>query len=171
MLYADYNLKGTNTQIDIHRASIQNIEQVMELHEGLVQHAKGSPDFFIADKFNKGYFEEWLNDPNKVIWLAYVNEDPAAFIRMGPANDDVSTIIYNEKTTSIYGAFTKGTMRGKDIASSLLAHAIESARSTGYKRCAVDFETMNLLGTRFWLRHDFNPVCLSLLRYIDERVV
>lgn len=153
-------IKGTNPQIEIRRAGIQNIERVMELHEGLVQHSKAAPDFFIIEKFNKAYFEDWLNYPDRVIWLAYVNEDPVAFIRMGPANDDVSTIIYDQKTTSIYGAFTRETMRGQDIATSLLAHSIESARSTGYERCAVDFEPMNPLGTRFWLRHDFNPVCL-----------
>jgi GNAT superfamily N-acetyltransferase len=103
--------------------------------------------------------------------LAYADGDPVAFIRMGPANDDVCTIIYDEKTTSIYGAFTRETERGKNIATSLLAHALEAARSAGYERCAVDFETMNLLGTRFWLRHDFKPVSFSLLRYVDERVV
>ena len=132
---------------------------------------RASPSFFIAENFSREYFQEWLNDPDRLIWLAYVDEDPVAFIRMGPANDDVCSIIYDESTTSIYGAFTKENMRGKNIATSLLAHAIESASSAGYKRCAVDFEPMNLLGTRFWLRHDFKPVCLSLLRYVDERVI
>lgn len=164
-------IKSTNTQIYIRRASTENLEQVMELHEGLVQYAKESPDFFIGEKLNKEYFEEWLGDSDKVIWLACMNETPVSFIRIGPANDDVSTIIIDEKTTSIYGAFTQESMRGKDIATTLLAHAIASARRSSYIRCAVDFETMNLLGTRFWLRHDFKPVCLSLLRYIDERAV
>jgi GNAT superfamily N-acetyltransferase len=164
-------IEETDTEVDIHRAGMQDIERVMELHEGLVQHSKGAPNFFITDKFNREYFEEWVNATDKVIWLASVNQVPIAFIRMGPANDDVCTIIYDEKTTSIYGAFTQEKMRGKNIASSLLARAIELARGTGYERCAVDFESMNLLGTRFWLRHDFKPVCFSLLRYVDERVL
>jgi GNAT superfamily N-acetyltransferase len=164
-------IKEPNPDIEIHRASTQNIEQFMRLHEGLVQYARSAPDFFIAEKFSKEYFDSWLNDPDNVIWLAHMNEDPVAFIRMGPANDDVCTIIYDEKTTSIYGAFTMETMRGRNIATSLLAHAIASARCTGYERIAVDFESMNPSGTRFWLRHNFKPVCLSLLRYIDERVL
>jgi len=89
---------------------------------------------------------------------------------LGPAKDDVSAIIFDEKTTSIYLAYTWEAMRGKDIATALLDHALNSARNNGYERCAVDFESMNLLGTRFWLRH-FSPVCLSLLRYVDERVL
>jgi GNAT superfamily N-acetyltransferase len=103
--------------------------------------------------------------------VAWVNEEPVAFMRVGPANEDVCKIIYDEKTTSIYGAFTKETKRGIEIGTAILEKVIESARNRDYERCAVDFEPMNLLGTRFWLRHDFKPVCFSLLRYIDERVL
>jgi len=164
-------LKGVDSQIHIRRASLHDLEQVMELNDRLRQYMKGSPVFFIAEKFSKNYFEEWIENPGRVIWLAYVNEEPVAFLRIGPANDDVCTIIYDEKTTSIYGAFTKEAMRGKEIATALLDRALGSARGTGYERCAVDFETMNLLGTRFWLRHEFKPICFSLLRYVDERVL
>jgi GNAT superfamily N-acetyltransferase len=164
-------IQGGDDRIDVRRAGPQDLEQVMELNDGLRQHVKGSPDFFIAQELSKEYLEQWIQDPDRVIWLAYVNEEPVAFIRIGPARDDVCTIICDEKTTSIYGAFTKEAMRGKGIGTALLEQAIKSARSTGYERCAVDFEPMNLLGTRFWLRHDFRPVCLSLLRYIDEGVL
>jgi len=51
----------------------------------------------------------------------------------------------------------------------LLDHALKSAQTSGYERCSVSFEPMNVLGTRFWLKY-FNPVCLSMLRQIDDRV-
>jgi GNAT superfamily N-acetyltransferase len=158
-------------RIDIRRATSQDLEKVPELNDGLRQHVKGSPDFFIAEEFSKGYFEKWIEDPDREIWVAWVNEEPVAFMRVGPANEDVCKIIYDEKTTSIYGAFTKETKRGIEIGTAILEKVIESARNRDYERCAVDFEPMNLLGTRFWLRHDFKPVCFSLLRYIDERVL
>ncbi|GAH27730.1 unnamed protein product, partial [marine sediment metagenome] len=78
--------------------------------------------------------------------------------------------IVDEKTTSIYGAFTMKNMRGSGIATALLNHALEFARVAEYERCAVDFEPMNLAGSRFWLKH-FKPVCLSLFRQIDLRVI
>jgi predicted GNAT family acetyltransferase len=81
----------------------------------------------------------------------------------------VCTIIYDEKTTSIYAAFTKERVRGEGIATVLLDHALMSARATGYERCAVPFEPMNLIGTRFWLKY-FKPVCYSVLRHIDDRI-
>jgi hypothetical protein len=117
-------IKDVDIQIDIQRARSQDLERILKLNDGLRQYMKGSPAFFIAEKFNEDYFREWLENPGKVIWLASINEEPVAFMRMGPANDDVCTIIYDEKTTSIYGAYTRETIRGKDIATALLDHAI-----------------------------------------------
>lgn len=55
------------------------------------------------------------------------------------------------------------------IATALLAHALDHARLCGYQRCAVPFEPMNPLGSRFWLKY-FQPVCYSFLRNIDNRL-
>ncbi len=65
---------------------------------------------------------------------------------------------------------TKEKARNAGVATAVLDHALKSARESGYERCAVSFEPMNLLGTRFWLKY-FKPVCFSVVRYIDERVV
>jgi len=130
---------------------------------------KGTPVFLLTEKRDRGYYEEWLRNPDKVIWLAYWKEEPVAFMRLGPADNDVCKIIVDEKTTSIYAAFTKEKARMEGIATALLDHALKSAQASGYERCAVPFEPMNLLGTRFWLKH-FKPVCFSVLRHIDDRV-
>ncbi len=74
-----------------------------------------------------------------------------------------------EKLTHIYGAFTREPARRAGIATVLLAHALDFARVCGYRRCAVLFEPMNPLGSRFWLRY-FQPVCYSFLRNIDDRL-
>jgi GNAT superfamily N-acetyltransferase len=66
-------------------------------------------------------------------------------------------------------AFTKASARSKGVATALLNRSLEWARSQGYERCAVDFETMNFLASRFWLKW-FEPVCYSLVRCVDERL-
>jgi GNAT superfamily N-acetyltransferase len=158
-----------DVDVRIRRAELQDLEQVIELHEALWQYMKGTPVFLLTEKRDRSYYEEWLRNPDKVVWLAYWNEEPVAFMRLGPADDEVCTIIYDEKTTSIYAAFTKDKVRGEGIATALLDHALKSARLSGYERCAVPFEPMNLIGTRFWLRY-FKPVCFSVLRLIDDRL-
>ncbi len=89
-------------------------------------------------------------------------------MQIGPANPEACTIIQDEKTASITMAFTKEGARGNGSATALLNRSLEWVRSRGYERCAVDFETMNVLAARFWPRW-FEPVCYSLTRYVDER--
>lgn len=163
--------RGVEPQIDIRRAELQDLKGLLTLNDELRHYMAGSPVFFVAEKLSDDYFREWLESPGRLIWLAIVNEEPVAFMRMGPANDDVCTIIFDDKTTSIYGAYTRESSRGKDIATALLDHAVRSARNMGYERCAVDFESMNLLGARFWLTREFRPVSFSFLRHVDERIV
>lgn len=164
------SIQGYDADVNIRRAKLQDLEQVMELHAALWQYAKGTPIFLLSEKKDRSYYDEWLRNPDKVVWLAYWNEEPVAFMRLGPADDNVCTIIYDEKTTSIYGAFTKEKVRGKGIATALLDQALKSARASGYERCAVSFEPMNLQGTRFWYR-SFRSVCFSLFRHIDHRLI
>jgi len=155
--------------IDLRRAELQDIDLVMTLHGDLRRYMQGPPVFFLADKKERSYYEEWLQDPEKVVWLGFRDDAPVAFMRLGPADDDVCTIIVDEKTTSIYAAFTREEARQGGAATALLNHALKSAQASGYERCAVSFEPMNLLGTRFWLKY-FDPVCYSVHRLIDERL-
>jgi GNAT superfamily N-acetyltransferase len=155
--------------VRIQRAELSDLEHVIELQEALWQYMKSAPIFLISEKRDRAYYEEWLGNPDKVVWLAYSNDEPVAFMRLGPADNDVCTIIIDEKTTSIYAAFTEEKVRKEGVATALLDYALKSAQAAGYERCAVSFEPMNLLGTRFWLKY-FKPVCFSVVRYIDDRV-
>jgi GNAT superfamily N-acetyltransferase len=158
-------------EIHVQLAGMDDLEALMSLDDGLWQHIQGAPTFLPQEPRGRVYWDEWLtDDPTRYTLLALVNRHPVGFLSLGPANDDVSTIIVDERTTSVYGAFTRPDARGKGIATALLDCALGRAREAGYRRCAVDFESANLDGTRFWLRH-FRPVCLSLFRQIDESVV
>jgi len=164
------SIQEADVNVPIRRAELHDIQQVMELQEALWQYEKGTPIFLLTPKQDRSYYEEWLQNPDKVIWLASWKDEPVALMRLGPADDDVCTIIVDEKTTSIYAAFANENLRRKGIATALLDHALKSAQASGYERCAVSFEPMNLLGTRFWLKY-FKPVCFSVFRHIDERVL
>ncbi len=100
-------------------------------------------------------------------WIKFgVRYDGASLKKL--RNVKRSPLIYDEKTTSISGAFTREKARGGGIATALLNRSLEWAHAAGYERCAVDFEPMNPLATRFWLRH-FEPVCYTLIRHVDKR--
>jgi len=161
--------QGRDADVDIRRANLQDLEQVMMLSKALEHHLAAPPTFLAnPQERDQGYHEEWLRDPGKAVWLAHRGTEAVAYMKLGPASDNASTVIYDEKTSSILGAYTKEEARGRGIATALLNRSLEWARAAGYERCAVDFEPMNPWAARFWLRH-FEPVCYTLVRTIDER--
>jgi GNAT superfamily N-acetyltransferase len=87
----------------------------------------------------------------------------------GPANPKASTLISDAGTTSIVSAYTQTSARGRGVATALLNQVLAWGRVEGYERCAVDWEPMNVLATRFWTRH-FQPVSYALIRHVDERL-
>ena len=152
---------------EVRVAEMNDLEALMRLDDRLWRHIRGAPTFLPNQQRGRAYWEEWLqDDPTRNTWLASVDDKPVAFLSLGPANDDVSAIIVDGGTASIYGAFTERDVRGRGIATALLNCALEHARAQGYQRCAVDFESANLEGARFWCRH-FRPICFSLFRQID----
>jgi GNAT superfamily N-acetyltransferase len=164
------SVPSRGTSVDIRRARLQDLAQVTLLNEALCRYLAASPTFLgDAEERARGDYEAW-QDPDKAIWLAYHDTEAVAYLELGSANEDASTIIYDEKTTNITGAFTREEVRGRGIATALLNRSLEWARTQGYERCAVDFEPMNPLAARFWLRY-FQPVCYTLVRHVDKRAV
>ena len=155
-----------DADVDIRRAGLGDLEQLTTLDEALHQHLAASPTFLPhEEEHDRRYYEAWLQNPAKAVWLAYQGAEAVGYIGMGPASEEASTIIRDEKTTSVEGAFTREGARGGGIGTALLNRALEWARDAGYERCAVDFEPMNPLAARFWLRH-FQPVCYTLIRHL-----
>jgi len=163
-------IRSPGARACIRRADIQDIEQVINLRDALRNYIQNAPIFLLTDKKGRSFFDTWLQDPDRDVWLGYLKNEPVAMLMLGPADADVCTIIQDKKTTSIYAAFTLNKARQGGLATDLLDCALRSARAAGYERCAVSFEPMNLLGSRFWMKY-FQPVCFSILRFIDDRVI
>jgi GNAT superfamily N-acetyltransferase len=161
-------IQSPASDFSICRAGERDLEKVIALREALQRHLASAPTFLVGTgPRERPYYEDWLANPDNALWLAYAGTDAVAFMAQGPATQDACTIIRDEKTTSIVGAFTNEYMRGNGVACALLNRALEWARDAGYARCAVDFEPMNPLASRFWLKH-FQPVCYTLVRHVDN---
>jgi GNAT superfamily N-acetyltransferase len=154
----------------IRRAGPADLGQVQTLEEALARYMAGPPIFLAFSGVEGGEsLKEALTDANKAWLLAHSGAEAMAYLVLGPASEDAATFIFDDKTASITGAFTREDVRGTGIGTALFSRGLDWAHSTGYERCAVDFEPQNLLATRFWLRH-FQPVCYSLMRCVDERL-
>ena len=156
--------------VDVRRAGPDDVQQVTALLGALREHMAAPPTFLHqedTDQVEKA--QEWLADPAHAVWLAYQGTEAVAFVVQGSANPEASDLIRDGGTTSIVGAYTRRSARGKGIATALLNQVLAWARAEGYERCAVDWEPMNVLANRFWTRH-FQPVSYALIRHVDERL-
>ena len=160
-------------EVEIRRAEPEDIDIVMTLRVAVGRHLTTAPVFIplIIGRGRK-FYEQWLSDSANALWLAYRGRDAVAFMQLMPSSQlGVVMPIFDKTTVTITGAFTKEDMRCHGIGTALLNHSLVWARSTGYEHCAVEFESANTIGSSFWQGKGFKPVCYSLARRIDERVV
>ena len=162
------NIQGPVADVEIQLATLDDLDVVVSLNHELARYLTGPPIFMaMTEKRSREYHEKWLSKPSHSLWLASCEGQVVSYMRICPLNDD--SVITDEKTAWIEGAYTKEHMRGKGIGTALLNQALKWAQSQGYKRCAVDFEGENVLASAFWLRY-FKPICFSLIRQIDKRI-
>jgi GNAT superfamily N-acetyltransferase len=161
---------GPTASVTIRRANPGDIQQVTALLDALREHMAAPPTFlYQEDAIGPEEDEKWLADPSHAVWLAYEGVEAVACMVQGPANQRACEIIKDRGTTSIVAAYTREAARGAGIACALLNQVLAWGRAEGYERCAVDWEPMNVLATRFWTRH-FQPVSYALVRHVDARL-
>jgi GNAT superfamily N-acetyltransferase len=137
-----------------------------ELEEGLRAHLASSPVFLrLGAPRTIGEQRKRIADDEAAVLLGEVDGQVVGHMVVGPSSDDAATIIRDRRTASISGAFVRREHRRVGVADALLAASIEWARARGDERIAVDFETANLLASRFWMR-TFRPVTITVVRRV-----
>jgi GNAT superfamily N-acetyltransferase len=155
----------------IRRALPGDADVITDLDQGLREHLAASPVFLRPGPARSAELQRrTLADARTATFVAELDASAVAFLRIGPSATDVATVVRDRGTASITGAFTIPSRRGVDIATCLLAAAVDWARDAGYARIAVDHESANGEGARFWARH-CTPVAVSLTRRLAPRTV
>ena len=152
---------------NVRRATPTDLAALLTLSRGLSDHLASSPVFLASHPEPEEVLGSQLTDERFAVWLVEEEGRPVAFMRIGPASHNACGIIVDEGTASITGAYAEPRARRKGIAATLLRACVAWAKEQGYVRCAVDCESANVEGRRFWLRH-FAPICYGLMRCMDE---
>jgi GNAT superfamily N-acetyltransferase len=159
--------QGSSADVRITRATVDDLGSMMALSTGLVKHLQAAPVFLLQfESPDRDKLAADLEDEALRHFLAWQDGQPVAFMKIGPATRDASTIIRDEGTASITGAYSLPDVRGQGLGTALLARCIDWAREAGYVRCGVDFEPTNVEANRFWRRH-FQPVCFGVQRLLN----
>lgn len=156
--------------VRIRRASVQDIDFFLPLVHEQQRYYPQAPMFMpLLELDDRLEYEHWLADDRNALWLALDGNDLIGYFQSSPAHPRASHLIDDPSTCSICGAYVKSDSRQGGVGTALLNRVIDWAKGEGYRRCAVDFETNNIYGSRFWHKH-FTPVAYSVIRTVDERV-
>lgn len=160
-------LPGSRADAGVRQAGRKDAGEVTALGRALEQHMAAPPAFWIHEVED---YCAWLEQPDHIAWLAYEGGEAVGCLGLELGHAGGCAIVQDEKTTGIVLAYTRQEVRCRGITGTLVNHALAWARERGYERCAADWEAMNPPANRFWSKR-FDPVCYSLIRHIDERLV
>ncbi|MFN2177124.1 MAG: GNAT family N-acetyltransferase, partial [Anaerolineales bacterium] len=108
--------------------------------------------------------------PGREMYLAYLEGEPAGCMGLDPGHPDGCDILKDPGTATIEIVYVLPEFRRCGVGLALLNFFLKRAQEQGYQRCAVEYESANVTAARFWERW-FDPVCCSLLRRIDDRII
>ena len=164
-------VQGKTAEINIRRAGVDDLEILLAQDLAIDHYLAAAPIYRPLDEESPELHRQWLKNPLNALWLAEHEGETMAGMGLEPFSTEAATIIRAEKTISITTAFTREERRGQGIAGALLDHALTWAKSAGYQRCAVDFESANIPGSGFWLGQGFDPVCYCLRRRVPRELL
>jgi GNAT superfamily N-acetyltransferase len=157
--------------VTVRRAGARDAAGVMDLEAGLRRHLEASPVFLrLGNATPVEVHRRNLEDEAAATFVAERDSQLVSFLRIGPCASDVAMIVRARGTASVTGAYTRPELRRADVATRLLAEAVEWAHANGYARWAVDHESANAEATRFWARHA-TPFVRSMSRRLPPNTL
>lgn len=156
----------TNTVMN--EISINQIESILDLKNNLTLHMKNSPIFMPTQIFDSRKFREQSIKRNSRFFTANIEGRVIGYVEIMSSGENFTCD--DEETMNICGAYIYPEYRGTGVYKNLLAYMIETIKNENYKRCGVDFESINPNADKFWLKY-FTPYTYSMVRRIDERIL
>jgi GNAT superfamily N-acetyltransferase len=149
----------------------QDVPAWFRLVDGHNRHLARSPAFrpYLQPQSTTD-LSDMLESPGNVAWMAWHDTQAVGYMKVTPVEEGAAWIVNGDAKFAVNGAYVLPEYRGTGIARALLGAVMEWAAMEGFVRCSVDFEATNLEACQFWLKH-FTPVCRSMVRRLDERVL
>ncbi|MDL2248316.1 GNAT family N-acetyltransferase [Tyzzerella sp. OttesenSCG-928-J15] len=156
--YGDYEYK------ELKRGEFGSILPLVNL---LANHLRKSPSFMNFKEFSEDGFEKAYSKRECRIFGAYDKGRLIAYLETCGEGENFTC--FHPHTQNICGAYLYPEYRGKGIYEGLMNFAIEIFSGEGYKRLAVDGETLNPTAKNFWGKY-FDIYTYGIIRRIDERI-
>lgn len=157
-----------NDGIEIIKANESDIKDIENIYDRNNEYFLKSPLFMPSNnKISILDLYKWMKNKNHHLWIAYKNNEAIGYMKIQPKGE--SFISLHDSVMNITGAYVDEEYRNIKTGKILLSEIQKWLLKNGYKYCGVDFESFNILGSRFWNKY-FTPYTFSLVRRIDERI-
>ena len=160
----------TKSAVVIENGSEKHLHQLHEIDRLINEHLEAAPCFVKRDHEIKGDDEirKEFFSPGTITVVATEKDTVVSCIR-GRMHHGNSAVLNHKNVFGINFGYTRKEYRNSKIATEVLSKIIAVAASENASMCSVDFESHNIEGRHFWLRH-FSPIVYSYMRKIDDRL-
>jgi predicted GNAT family N-acyltransferase len=153
------------SSIEIRKSTVEDAKQLSCIHSLHILYYRQAPMFMVNKDVNERNIDgDWLSGKNQHEWAAYRNDVPIGFIRLAPTAE--TFVSDHPSVMNVKGMYVVENERGNGVGALLLNTVQKWLTQNKYPLCGVDFESINPLGSRFWIRY-FTPYTYSLVRKID----
>lgn len=163
------------TDIQVHAATPEELPLVRHFDELESLHHRESPIFWphlghdvasAVEAFQRAALE---GDQNP-IFIATRGGKPVAMhfvLRRGGFGTPISQ---PDDSLYLYQAIVEPEAQGGGVGTALLRHTVDWARAEGFRWLNLHHASMNPSGAPFWQRHGFQPVEMTVERWLDDRI-
>ena len=143
-----------NSGIDIVQADSGHVEVIERLGEESRGFYLEPPLFLTREKRSHEHYDK-LFGKDSAIFLAFKDGEPIGImqIRKNKELDAITLCDMNTGLIDQMGAYIKPKHRRRGIGTALLLRCVQWCQNRGIPRIHADFESANLSGRSFWLKH------------------
>ncbi|MEN8907837.1 MAG: GNAT family N-acetyltransferase [Clostridiales bacterium] len=154
--------------INFFELRIDSIDKLVPLKNNLIKHLQETPIYIpLFFKVDEEKMRKNNSEKNSRYFVAEKNDNIIAYIEIMNSGENFACTSTNMK--NICSAYMYPKYRNNGIFTKLISYLMEILDKEGYKKCGVDFESLNPTAKGFWLKY-FTAYTYSVVRRIDERI-
>lgn len=160
-----------NQNVTIRKAHVYDWNALVSFYEGMCREVESHPTYLLSDyKRTIKNLETDLSSSHVNIWLGLNQNRIIGIARTEDDCKETCTTVRDRKTLGFTQLYVKPNWRRRGIGTALLKQIQTDAYKQGFKRIAINIESSNRSLNTF-LRKHFTPVCISQIRYLDDRLI
>jgi len=163
------------SDIDIRKAGSMDREAMADMSDVIWRQQIQAPVWAIMPPENvaetRDGWGEIVDDATAAVFLAFMQGKAVASqcYYSSEAQDD--NLLVPDRCAALTVAVTREAFRGQGVQHALTQYALAWLKDNGFEYVEADWRSTNLLASRTWPRHGYQPVAYRLHRRIDPSIL